>query len=126
MSDKPYTNADLDAAEDRLVGLGRDGEAAALRHYTQGIRNLVQGEWGQSFLGALESISARQAQTIVGALQGDLLALRGEVGALGEQFHSEVKTLSERMDASEADRRQINERLDRIERLLSLEARDGN
>lgn len=111
MNDVPYTNADLDAAEHQLVSLGRQGEAEAFRQYTQGIRNLIQGEWGQSFLGALESLGERQAQTIVAALHQ-------EVSALKDQFQSDISHLRTRLDRKRQRLDNHDARLDEQQRQI--------
>ena len=53
---KPYTNADLDAAEQQMIDAGHSDLAAALRQYTQGNRNMVVGALGESFQKTLENL----------------------------------------------------------------------
>lgn len=94
MTDR-YTNADLDAAENKLVAAGHDGEAAALRQYTEGIRNLVQGEWGRSFVTALERLNDQQTQRIADAVSA---AVRAEVTAAIGPFRREIAEIKDRLD----------------------------
>lgn len=95
-SDTRYTNADLDAAESRLVAAGRGDEAAALRQYTEGIRNLVQGVWGQSFVLSLETMIERQSATIAAAVAS---AVRLEVAAALSPFQQDLAELRAQFDA---------------------------
>jgi DNA repair ATPase RecN len=57
-----YTNLDLDTAEELLIAAGKPELAQALRYQAQGVRNLVQGAWGQSFMTALDTVLERRLQ----------------------------------------------------------------
>ena len=65
MTQEEYTNLDLDTAEELLITAGKPELAKALRYQAQGVRNLVQGEWGLAFVGALESISKANTERIL-------------------------------------------------------------
>lgn len=134
MNDEAYTNLDLDTAEELLIAAGRPELAKALRYQAQGVRNLVQGEWGQSFVNTLDSMLALHLQPIA----KEMAALRSEVATrLGklekatallkkgqQRISSEVNTLGEEVselrgshDAQntrhEAQIREITDRLER-------------
>ena len=102
--EEAYTNLDLETAEAMVIAAGHPKLAPALMAHAQGVRNLVQGEWGKSFVTSLEDISARQTETIVAAVGGQIAALQREVSAIRGQFQD----VSKRMDASEEDRRSIH------------------
>jgi hypothetical protein len=57
-----YTNLDLDTAEELLVAAGQPEIAKALRLQTQGMRNMMQGEWGLAFMNALDTVLERRLQ----------------------------------------------------------------
>lgn len=81
MSDtkKPYTNLDLESAENALIRAGSPEIAPAMRQYTEGIRNYVQGEFGQSFINAVDSISQKQTKHILTEVAVTLDQLTGLV-----------------------------------------------
>ena len=68
MSDE-YTNLDLDTADELLVASGHPEIAKALRFQTQGNRNLIQGEWGKSFVNALENIMDTRVVNVLTSVQ---------------------------------------------------------
>lgn len=113
MSDDEYTNLDLDTAEALLIAAGRPELAQALRYQAQGVRNLVQGEWGQSFASALESILARhigELKTEIGGLRGDTNALQAEFHAGLQGIQSTVSELAETVDGLQARVQEIDKR----------------
>lgn len=69
MTDEPYTNLDLDTAEEMLIVAGKPELAKALRYQAQGVRNLVQGEWGTSFVNALENIMDTRVISVLTSVQ---------------------------------------------------------
>lgn len=116
MTEEEYTNLDLETAEGLVIAAGHPRLAPALHAHAQGVRNLVQGEWGKSFVKSLEDISDRQTNTIVAAVKDEIAALRGEVGAIQRQFQG----VTQRLDASEADRRAIHEEIAALEKKLDV------
>ena len=141
--EEAYINLDLETAEQLVFAAGKPELAKALHYHAHGVRNLVQGEWGKSFVASLESIMERHLNplsTQIGGLRGDTTALQAEfrsglqgvqqtVSALSEAVDSiqeEVSDLSRRMKQSENDRKNIRERLARLEavndRLARIEA----
>ena len=90
MADEPqqYTNADLDTAETLLIAAGQPELAKALRFYTEGNRNMVQGVWGQSFVNSFEQLIDKQTKTIAEAVT---VAVRQEVAAQMSPFHSRLE-----------------------------------
>lgn len=64
-----YRNLDLDTADELLIAAGRPELAQALRYQTQGVRNLVQGEWGQSFVNALDNIMETRVINVLASVQ---------------------------------------------------------
>jgi PAS domain S-box-containing protein len=70
MSDEEeYTNLDLETAEQILFTAGKPELAKALHHHAHGVRNLVQGEWGKSFVGALENIMDTRVLSVLTNVQ---------------------------------------------------------
>lgn len=118
MSDEPYTNLDLQTAEDLLRAAGKPELAEALSHHAYGVRNLVQGEWGRSFVASLESILGRHIQPLIDAQK----ETHSGIAALSVQFHaiaSDVAQLKERMRESQQDRAAIHQELDVIRAQLT-------
>ena len=68
MSDADYTNLDLDTAEQLLLDAGRPDEAAALRRYSHGIRNMMQAAVVPGFVRTLEIVVSKQ----IGALTASI------------------------------------------------------
>jgi hypothetical protein len=101
MTDKSYTNLDLDTAESMLVGSGNPEQAKAMRYYTQGMRNFIQGEFGQSFVDAFERVMVRHIgplTTEIGGLRGDTAALQAEFRDGLRRVQTTVSTLAEAVD----------------------------
>ena len=135
MSD-PYTNLDLDTAEELLIAAGRPELAAALRYQAQGVRNLVQGEWGQSFIASLEGLLTRHIQPLAdgqvgmrAALEATATDIKKEIGDMGAALGAtigRVDTLEETQHdhsekiAAHAARISVGE-----ERLTAFEVRLG-
>jgi hypothetical protein len=71
VSDKKeeYTNFDLDTADELLVAAGYPSIAKALRHQTQGNRNLIQGEWGSRVVEAFENILQARVVAVLTSVQ---------------------------------------------------------
>ena len=90
MADEPqqYTNADLDTAETLLIAAGQPAIAVALRRYTEGQRNMMQGVWGQSFIASLQGIIDKQTEAIAEAVT---VAVRQEVAAQMSPFHDRLE-----------------------------------
>lgn len=107
MSEEEYTNLDLETAEALVISAGHPKLAPALHAHAQGVRNLVQGEWGKSFVKSLEDMSERQTNAIVAAVKGELGALQREVSAIREQFQG----VNDRLTASEKDRKTIHKEI---------------
>lgn len=140
--DEPYTNLDLDTAEEMLIGAGRPELAKALRYQAQGVRNLVQGEWGRSFVGALENIMDTRVISVLTSVQQrldeqiglvqQLITMVRDANATAHEalsvskagaarlgkLEKDVRLLGKRTDDSDADRAQLNKRLANIEQLL--------
>jgi DNA repair ATPase RecN len=118
VTDTPYTNADLDAAEFAFIAAGLPEHARALRQYTEGIRNLVQGEWGQSFVGSL----ARILTTHLDPINGQMVRLI-ELAEANQTRLNKIETRLDRkrarLDAHEKRLREVEARLSKIERKSS-------
>lgn len=87
MSDEPYINLDLDTAEKLLFAAGKPELAKALHFHANGVRNLVQGEWGQSFVNSLEGLLSRHIEPLVEGQKethSGIAALSGQFRALAE------------------------------------------
>jgi hypothetical protein len=98
MTDKPYTNLDLDTAESLLIAAGSPEQAKAMRHYTEGWRNYIQGEFGQSFVDAFERVMIQQITPLareIGGLRGDTAALQAEFRSGLSSVQATVSTLAE-------------------------------
>lgn len=72
MSDEAYTNLDLDTAEEMVIAAGKPELAKALRFQAQGVRNLVQGEWGGAFVKTLENIMDTRVISVLTTVQQQL------------------------------------------------------
>jgi len=127
--DEPYSNLDLDTAEELLIHAGKPELAKALRYQTQGIRNLVQGEWGSSFVNALENVMdtrvvsvltsvQQRLDTQIGLVERVLVATKENARGL-KKLTQRAHALETRMDSSEADRLDLRQRLERIERIMA-------
>jgi hypothetical protein len=136
VSDEEYTNLDLDTAEELLIAAGKRELAVALRYQAQGVRNLVQGEWGRSFVGALENIMDTRVVNVLASVQQQLdqqIALAQQILTTAKDAQKTARQalsvskagaarlgkLEDRMDASEADRADLRARLERIERIMA-------
>lgn len=139
MSDEPYTNLDLDTAEELLIAAGKKELAVALRYQAQGVRNLVQGEWGQSFVNTLESVMDTRVVNVLSSVQSRLdeqygmvqqllamqkasdknakraLAVAKETGLGLKKLSGEVTALGKAMAESKEDRADLRERINRLE-----------
>jgi len=136
MTEKPYTNLDLDTAESLLIAAGSPEQAKAMRHHTQGIRNFIQGEFGQSFVDAFERVMEKHITPLSEEIHGlrtdvqqsaaESAARLGKLEEGQERLAGEVADLAGRMSASEADRKDMHHRLARLEavndRLARIEA----
>lgn len=142
MTEEDYTNMDLATADELLVQAGYPAIAKALRFQTQGNRNLIQGEWGQKVVSAFENILQVHVVNALASVQRSLdeqhdmverllamqkasdknakqaLAVAKETGRGLKKLRDELMAQGQRLDASEADRRQLNQRISNIERLL--------
>lgn len=102
-------NLDLETAEALLIAAGKPELAQALRFQAQGVRNLVQGEWGKAFVGSFEGLLVRHITPLVEG-QAELLSGQKEthssVTALSEHFQA----LSEIVDQLETGYHNLNER----------------
>lgn len=112
MSDTPesYTNLDLETAEQLLIAAGKIEMAQALHHHAHGIRNLVQGEWGRSFVASLEGLLTKHVDPLV---EGQKETHSG-IAALSGQFQTLVETVDElqaSMHASQVDRQAMRAEL---------------
>jgi len=74
---EPYTNLDLDTAEALLRAAGKAELAEALNYHANGVRNLVQGVWGSSFVNSLEMLLVKHIQPLSNG-QDTLLAAQEE------------------------------------------------
>ena len=117
----PYTNLDLDTAEQMLIAAGKPELAMALRHQAQGVRNLVQGEWGMSFVTALESVVAKHVGPLaeqVNGLRRDVQQSAAEsVRRLGK-LEADAKELRDGQLAASSRLDVHDQRLAEIEQLL--------
>jgi len=77
VNDEPYTNLDLDTAEALLRAAGKAELAEALNYHANGVRNLVQGVWGSSFVNSLEMLLVKHIQPLSNG-QDTLLAAQEE------------------------------------------------
>ncbi len=134
--EQPYTNLDLDTAEELLIQAGKPELAVALRYQAQGVRNLVQGTWGQSFVNTLENVMDTRVVSVLASVQArldeqiglveQLIAMARDANATAHEALNVAKggtarlgKLETRMDASEADRIELRERLERIEAIMA-------
>lgn len=116
-----YTNMDLDTADEILVAAGHPSIAKALRFQTQGNRNMIQGEWGQSFVNALDTIMEKRIVTQLTNVQISLDRILGSVIAADKtaqqaltvakagaarlgKLSTEVKVVKKALDESKRDR----------------------
>jgi hypothetical protein len=72
MSDEPYTNMDLETADQILISAGHGEIARALKYQTHGNRNLIQGEWGMKVVSAFEQILQVQVVKALASVQQTL------------------------------------------------------
>ena len=125
MSDEPYTNLDLDTADELLVAAGRPELAKALRYQTQGVRNLVQGEWGQSFVNTLENLMDTRVVSVLTSVQlrldeqisivQQLVTMVREANATAHEALTVAKAGAARSGKNEADIEALSARLDLFE-----------
>lgn len=124
MSDE-YTNLDLDTADELLVQAGHPAIAKALRHQTQGNRNLIQGEWGMKVVSAFENILQAKVVDVLASVQVRLdqqIELVGQVLtevreakktakealAVAKEARQETKKVQGQLKESQADRQGIH------------------
>lgn len=112
---EPYTNLDLETAEQLLIAAGQPELAQGMWHYTQGWRNYVQGEFGQSFVDAFDRVVGNHIGPLT-ALIGGLVTSQKEtqdgVSALGGRFQAiedRVQGLAARLDHKRVEIDQIKE-----------------
>lgn len=98
MSDDEYTNLDLETAEGLLYAAGKPELAKALHHHAHGVRNLVQGEWGRSFVNSLDDILGKHV-TVLSEQIGGLKTGQTDLQA---EFHTGLSTLLETVDGLQA------------------------
>ena len=110
-----YSNLDLETAERMVIAAGKPELAPALRAHADGVRNLVQGEWGKSFVGSLENLLVKY----IDPLGKDMGGLRADVQHWAAESAARLGKLEARMGASEADRAELRQRLERIERIMA-------
>jgi len=113
VSDEPYTNLDLDTADELLIAAGRPELAKALRYQTQGVRNLVQGEWGQSFVNTLENLMDTRVVSVLTSVQlrldeqigivQQLVTMVREANATAHEALTVAKAGAARLGKSEMD-----------------------
>ena len=129
-----------------MISAGRPELANALRYQAQGVRNLVQGEWGLSFVNTLEKVMDTRVVSVLTSVQARLdeqISLVAQLLAVHKETARGLKKLQAQMKESQGDRRKIHQevanvksevaaiqaRLDRQDeierRLVALEARDG-
>lgn len=108
--DDDYRNMDLDTAEALVIAAGRPELAPALHAHAHGVRNLVQGEWGRSFVNSLESLLTKHIDPLVIAQK----ETHSGIAALGAQFQSLAETvdsLQAGLRESQDDRQAIHAEL---------------
>jgi hypothetical protein len=122
MTDEAYTNLDLDTADELLIAAGRPELAKALRYQTQGVRNLVQGEWGRSFVNTLDNIMETRVVNVLASVQ---LRLDQQI-ELVQQILTAVReaqnTARQALSVSEAGQRGLkkaNVRIGKVEKRVS-------
>jgi len=118
MTDEEYTNMDLDTAEELLIHAGRPELAQALRFQAQGVRNLVQGEWGASFVNSLDGLLEKHVNVILEEIGG----LREGQRHLQAGFQTLTETVDElqiAMDESQKDRKMIHQEIAAVKEQLS-------
>lgn len=110
--DKQYTNADLESAENALIAAGAREQAKALRQYTEGIRNFVQGEFGQSFVDAFDRVVGKHVDPLaeqIGGLRDDNQVLQAEFHTGLSGIQDTVSALIETVDGLEVGQREGQE-----------------
>lgn len=105
MSDD-YTNLDLITAEELLRAAGNPGMADALNHHANGVRNMIQGIWGTSFIKSLEGLLVKHIDPLTVG-QGTLLAAQEETARGLKKLSSEFATVISRIERLEAQQAQI-------------------
>jgi Spy/CpxP family protein refolding chaperone len=111
MSDEEeYTNLDLETAEQLMFAAGKPELSKALHHHAHGVRNLVQGEWGKSFVNSLEDLLIKHIDPLAASqkeTQDGVAALSGLFQSLAES----VDGLQVGLRESQEDRQAIHEEL---------------
>ena len=125
-------------AEQLLIAAGKPELAKALYYQAQGIRNLVQGEWGKSFVNSLENILQTYVITALAGVQQSLdqqhdlvqriLTAHQETARGLKKLQSEVKTLKDGQtrisrEVADLDARHKEQWAEVIERLDADDAR---
>jgi hypothetical protein len=112
---------ELGRAEDAMIAAGDDPAALAkaMRRHTEGIRNMMQGAVVPSFVQLVERVLGEKIDLVAGKIDG----LRMDVQHLASESATRLGKLEQRMDASEDDRADLRQRLERIEAILA--ARPG-
>lgn len=111
MTDEPYTNLDLDTAEALLISAGRPELAQALRYQAQGVRNLVQGEWGGAFVRTLENVMDTRVVNVLASVQQRLdqqIELVQQILTAHKETVRGLKKVQGQMRESQEDRRAIH------------------
>jgi len=94
-SKEPYTNLDLETAENLLIAAGKPELAKALGYHKDGVRNMIQGEWGNSFINSLNTL----LKTHIGPLAEDVAGLRTEVATRLGKIETDLRGLNKRHGA---------------------------
>lgn len=99
---------DLRDAEDAMIAAGHPEVALEMRRHSEAIRNYMQGAIVPMFV---EMVN----RTLGGKIDG----LRTDVQQWAQESATRLGKLETRMDASEADRVDLRQRLERIERIMA-------
>jgi DNA repair ATPase RecN len=129
--DDAYTNLDLDTAEEMVIAAGKPELAKALRYQAQGVRNLVQGEWGGAFVKTLENIMDTRVISVLTSVQQrldqqydivqQLLAMQKASDKTAKQALSVAKAGAARLKKLEMGQKKYNTRLDDVIKRLEAD-----
>lgn len=128
---------DLETAQQLYIAAGQPEQARAAGFVIDAVRNTVQGEWGQSFVGSLEKLLITHIAPLVVSQK----ETQDGVAALSAQFQEDVKALTARLDRKRGEIDEIKrdqaalaheqsvlarEQVDLAARLARLEAAHGD